>query len=314
MKIVFMGTPEIAVPTLDALHADGHEIAAVFTQPDRPAGRGKKLRAPAVKQRAEALGLTVYQPESLRKGDDAAEALRILQEIAPELIVVIAYGQILPKVILDLPQYGCINLHASLLPRWRGAAPIQRVILAGDTETGVTAMQMAEGLDTGDMLHTLTIPVAPDETADSLHDRLAELAAQTMRETIEQIKAGTLTATPQDDSAACTAAKITKDMSLIDFRKSAQEIDRTIRAVTGAALLCGRRVKIRASKVTDERSDLTPGTVLSPRTLTFVCGDGRCVQPLILQAEGSRAMPAADFVRGFHVAVGDRFSAIPVSE
>ena len=144
MKIVFMGTPEIAVPTLDALHADGHEIAAVFTQPDRPAGRGKKLRASAVKQRAEALGLPVYQPESLRRGDDAAEAMRVLQEIAPELIVVIAYGQILPKEILCLPQHGCINLHASLLPRWRGAAPIQRVILAGDTETGVTAMQMAQ--------------------------------------------------------------------------------------------------------------------------------------------------------------------------
>lgn len=310
MKIVFMGTPEIAVPTLDALHADGHEIAAVFTQPDRPAGRGKKLRASAVKQRAEALGLPVYQPESLRRGDDAAEAVRVLQEIAPELIVVIAYGQILPKEILCLPQHGCINLHASLLPRWRGAAPIQRVILAGDTETGVTAMQMAEGLDTGDMLHTLKIPVAPDETAETLHDKLADLAADTIRETLALLQKGELTATPQDDSAACTAAKVTKDMSLIDFKKSAQEIDRTIRAVTGAALLCGRRIKIRGSVVTDERSDLTPGTVLNPQTLTFVCGDGRCVRPLVLQAEGSRAMPAAEFLRGFHVAVGDRFSAI----
>ena len=310
MKIVFMGTPEIAVPTLNMLHADGHEIAAVFTQPDRPAGRGNKLRAPAVKKRAEELGLQVYQPESLRKGDDAAEALRILKGLKPELIAVIAYGQILPKEILKLPKHGCINLHASLLPRWRGAAPIQRVILAGDTETGITAMQMAEGLDTGDMLHMLRIPVGPEETADSLHDRLAELAAQTLRETLEQLAAGTLTSTPQDESEACVAAKITKDMSLLDPKKSAQEIDRTIRAVTGSLMLNGKRIKIRASRITEERSGLTPGTVLNPRTLTFVCGDGRCVQPLIIQAEGSRTMAAEAFVRGSHVHIGDRLTKI----
>lgn len=310
MKIVFMGTPVFSVPTLEALHVDGHEIAAVFTQPDRPAGRGKKLRPSPVKQKAQELGLPVYQPESLRRGEDAEDALATLTELAPELIVVIAYGQILPKTILELPKYGCINLHASVLPRWRGAAPIQRAILAGDAESGVTAMQMAEGLDTGDILHILRTPIAPDETADSLHDRLSAMAAETLRETLTQLTAGTLTATPQDDEAACTAAKITKDMSLLDFKKSAQEIDRTVRGVTGAAMLCGKRVKLYASVQTDERSDLKAGTVLSPKTLTFVCGDGKCVKPLIMQAEGGKAMPTAEFLRGFHVHVGDRFTSV----
>ena len=162
MRIVFMGTPQFSVPTLKMLCESGHDIPAVFTQPDRPRGRGNKLQPTPVKAEALAREIPVYQPLSLRRGDDAAEALRILRELAPELIVVIASGQILPKEILDLPKYGCVNLHASLLPRWRGAAPIQRAILAGDTESGVTAMQMAEGLDTGYMLHALKTPIAPD--------------------------------------------------------------------------------------------------------------------------------------------------------
>ena len=170
MNIVFMGTPEFSVPTLEMLSESGHTVQAVLTQPDRPRGRGKKLLPTPVKACAEARGIPVYQPLSLRRGDDAAEAMQLLQSLSPDLIVVIAYGQILPKEILELPRYGCINLHASLLPRWRGAAPIQRAILAGDAETGVTAMQMAEGLDTGDMLHSVRIPIAADETADSLHE------------------------------------------------------------------------------------------------------------------------------------------------
>jgi methionyl-tRNA formyltransferase len=189
MNIVFMGTPDFSVPALRILIENGHTVQAVLTQPDRPRGRGKKLQPTPVKVSAEAAGIPVYTPQSLRKGEDAAEMLELLKKLNPELIVVIAYGQILPKPILDLPKYGCINLHASLLPRWRGAAPIQRAILAGDAETGVTAMQMAEGLDTGDMLHTLKTRISETETAETLHDRLSLLSAETLAETIEEVTA-----------------------------------------------------------------------------------------------------------------------------
>ncbi|MBR3269256.1 MAG: methionyl-tRNA formyltransferase [Oscillospiraceae bacterium] len=307
MNIVFMGTPEFSVPTLEMLHHDGHSVLAVFTQPDRARGRGKKLQPSPVKSKALEYGIPVYQPLSLRKGDEAAESLRILRELHPELIVVIAYGQILPKEILELPQYGCINLHASLLPRWRGAAPIQRAVMAGDAETGVTAMQMAEGLDTGDMLHSLRIPVEPDETADSLHDRLSQLSAQTLRETLAMLKAGKLHPVPQGGEGVCYAEKITKDMSRLDFSLPAAEIDRVIRGVTGFAVLNGRRVKLHGSVLTEQHSDAPAGTVIDAKTCTFVCGDGFCVRPTVMQGEGGKAMQAADFLRGFPVQAGDCF-------
>ena len=310
MRIVFMGTPDFAAVSLKKLIERGREISGVFTQPDRPRGRGKKLLPTPVKEKALACGLPVYQPQSLRKGEDAEEALRILQEIAPELIVVIAYGQILPKSILDLPKYGCINLHASVLPRWRGAAPIQRAILAGDSESGVTAMQMAEGLDTGDMLHTLKTPIAADETADSLHDRLSQIAAETMRETLTLLSQGMLKPVKQDDALACTAEKITKDMSRLDFTRSAQEVDRTIRAVTGFAMMKGRRIKLHASVLTKQQAHIPAGTVIgSDDIIGIVCGDGMIVQPTVMQAEGAKAMPTADFLRGFPLKTGDRFTA-----
>ncbi len=307
MNIVFMGTPEFSVPTLEMLHHDGHSVLAVFTQPDRARGRGKKLQPSPVKSKALEYGIPVYQPLSLRKGDEAAESLRILRELQPELIVVIAYGQILPKEILELPQYGCINLHASLLPRWRGAAPIQRAVMAGDAETGVTAMQMAEGLDTGDMLHSLRIPVEPDETADSLHDRLSQLSAQTLRETLAMLKAGKLHPVPQGGEGVCYAEKITKDMSRLDFSLPAAEIDRVIRGVTGFAVLNGRRVKLHGSVLTEQHSDAPAGTVTDAKTCAFVCGDGICVRPTVMQGEGGKAMQAADFLRGFPVQAGDCF-------
>lgn len=309
MKIVFMGTPEFSVPTLEMLAGSGHTVTAVFTQPDRPRGRGKKLLPTPVKECAQAHGIPVYQPLSLRRGDDAAEAIWILRDLLPDLIVVIAYGQILPKEILELPRYGCINLHASLLPRWRGAAPIQRAILAGDAESGVTAMQMAEGLDTGDMLHSVRIPIAKDETADSLHDRLSALSAEVLRETLAKLEAGTLTAVPQGEENVCYAEKITKDMSRLDFSQPAAEIDRIIRGVTGFAMLGGRRVKLRGSVLTDQHADAEAGTVTDSRTLCFVCGDGGVVQPTVMQAEGAKAMPTADFLRGFAVTAGMRFTA-----
>ena len=309
MNIVFMGTPVFSVPTLEMLCREGHTVSAVFTQPDRPRGRGRKLQPSPVKAKALELGLEVYQPLSLRKGDDAAEALRTLKSLAPELIVVIAYGQILPKEILSLPEYGCINLHASLLPRWRGAAPIQRAILAGDAESGVTAMQMAEGLDTGDMLCTLKTQIAPDETADTLHDRLSQLSADAMRETLSMLQNGTLHPTPQGADGVTYAEKITKDMSRLDFTRPACEIDRTIRGVTGYALLNGKRVKLHRCVLTDLHADAPAGTVTDPETCTFVCGDGLCVRPSVMQAEGGRAMPVADFLRGFRVQAGDCFTA-----
>ena len=304
-----MGTPEFSVPTLEMLCKEGHSVSAVFTQPDRPRGRGKKLQPSPVKAKAQALGLPVHQPLSLRKGDDAAETLSLLKSLAPELIVVIAYGQILPKEILELPEYGCINLHASLLPRWRGAAPIQRAILAGDAETGVTAMQMAEGLDTGDMLLTLKTEIAPDETADTLHDRLSLLSAEALRETLALLQNGTLQAVPQGETGVTYAEKITKDMSRLDFTRPAAEIDRTVRAVTGFALLNGKRVKLHGTVLTAQHADAPAGTVADAQTCTFVCGDGFCVRPTVMQAEGGRAMPVSDFLRGFRVQAGDRFAA-----
>ena len=306
-----MGTPAFSVPTLEMLAAGKHTVQAVFTQPDRPRGRGHKLQPSPVKAKATELGLTVYQPESLRKGEDAEAALQTLRALAPELIVVIAYGQILPKAVLELPEYGCINLHASLLPRWRGAAPIQRAVLAGDAETGVTAMQMAEGLDTGDMLLTEKTPIAADETADTLHDRLAEISAQTLAKTLEMLENNTLKPVPQGEAGVLYAEKITKEMSRLDFTKSAAETDRTIRAVTGFAMLGGKRVKLHRSILTQQRSDLPAGSIADAKTLTFVCGDGGCVQPLVIQAEGSRAMPVQDFLRGFAVGADTAFCSVP---
>lgn len=301
MKIVFMGTPDFSVPTLEMLLEDGHRVQAVLTQPDRPRGRGKKLQPTPVKARAEEAGIPVYTPQSLRKGEDAAAMLHLLKELAPELIVVIAYGQILPKEILELPKYGCINLHASLLPRWRGAAPIQRAILAGDDETGVTAMQMAEGLDTGDMLHILKTRIAPDETAGTLHDRLALLSAETLRETLSLLEQGMLHPQPQGEAGVTYAEKITKEMSRLDFSASAAETDRTIRAVTGYAMLGGKRIKLLRSCMDGKRkSDQPAGTLLCEGKdgMYLVCGDGLAVRICAVQPEGSKPMQIRDFLNG----------------
>ena len=217
MKIVFMGTPDFAVPCLQALLQQAYEVVGVFTQPDKPKGRGYKMIPPPVKAAAVEAGLSVYQPLSLRKGEEAEQAMQTLQELAPDVIVVVAYGQILPKAVLDLPKYGCINIHGSLLPAYRGAAPMQMCLLNGETETGVTSMQMAEGLDTGDMLVKAALPIGADETFASLHDRLAELGASVLLETLEKLEAGTLQPEPQDDAKSSYAGRITKEMSALHF-------------------------------------------------------------------------------------------------
>lgn len=306
MNIVFMGTPDFSVPALKILIEDGHTVQAVFTQPDRPRGRGKKLQPTPVKLSAEAAGIPVYTPLSLRKGDDAAESLAILKKLNPELIVVIAYGQILPKEILELPKNGCINLHASLLPRWRGAAPIQRAILAGDDETGITAMQMAEGLDTGDMLHILKTRIAEEETADTLHDRLSLLAAETLRETISLLEQNHLTPVPQGEAGVTYAEKITKDMSRLDFSATAAEIDRTIRAVTGFAMLNGKRIKLLGSACSSYQSDAPAGSLIKEgrHTLYLICGDGKAVRLTAVQPEGGKPMKIQDFLNGSAVQEG----------
>jgi len=226
VRIVYAGTPEFAVPALQALIDSPHDVVAVYTQPDRPAGRGRKLRASPVKETALAAGIPVMQPESLK----SADAQQALAAFAPDLMVVAAYGLLLPPPVLRTPRHGCINIHASLLPRWRGAAPIHRAILAGDRETGVTIMQMDEGLDTGDMLLKQSLPIGARATTAELHDQLASLGAEALLAVLPQIEAGTLRPEPQNDADACYASKLRKSEALIDWRRPAIEIDRQIRA------------------------------------------------------------------------------------
>lgn len=304
MRIVYMGTPDIAVPCLRLLAESAHEVVGVFTQPDRPKGRGHHTIPTPVKAAALEYDIPVYQPLSLRKGDDAEAAMETLRQLAPDLIVVMAYGQILPKAVLDLPPYHCINMHASLLPAYRGAAPIQWVILNGETKTGITAMQMAEGLDTGDMLLKKEIDIGPEETAAELHDRLAELAAETLRETLASLENGTLTAEPQDDALSSYASRITKEMSELDFTKPAAELHDLIRGITGFTMLDGKRLKVYASRVVEHVSG-APGTIADPAEFVVVCGDGNGLRLMEIQPEGKRRMAAADFLRGKKLTNGE---------
>ncbi len=307
MKLVFMGTPDFAVPCLAALAASGAEVAAVFTQPDKPSGRKYKLVPTPVKKKAIELAIPVYQPASLRKGEDAQEAMKILEELQPDCIVVAAYGQILPKSILDLPKYGCVNVHASLLPKYRGAAPIQRCILEGEAETGVTIMQMAEGLDTGDMLLKGSLAIGADETASELHDRLSELGAKLITEALQGLKDGTITPEVQDDALSCYAGMITKDMSALDFTKPAIELHRTICALTGFTVLEGKRFKAFRSAVSDRTGNAEPGTLLDAENLLVQCGEGTVLRLTEVQIEGGKRLAAADFVRGKKLTAGQKF-------
>ena len=308
MKIVFMGTPDFAVPVLDAL-AIRHDVKAVFTQPDKPNGRKMKLVPSPVKKAAIRHGLDVYQPQSLRKGEDAEKALATLRSIAPDCIVVAAYGQILPKEILDLPQYGCINVHASLLPKYRGAAPIQYSILNGEKETGVTIMQMAEGLDTGDLLLKAALPIGENETAQELHDRLAVLGAELALKALDGIAQGTLTPEPQDDALSCYASMIRKEMSALDFNRPAIELHRVICALTGFTSLDGKRLKVHRSAVCPGTGSAEPGTIVDPENFTVQCGDGTLLTFTEVQLEGSKRMSTTDFLRGKMLTKGQKLGA-----
>ncbi|MBR6069458.1 MAG: methionyl-tRNA formyltransferase [Ruminococcus sp.] len=309
MKVVFMGTPDFAVPCLRALAEGGCEVAAVFTQPDKPKGRGYKMIPTPVKAAAEGYGIPVYQPLSLRKGGDAEESMRILHDIAPELIVVTAYGQILPKEILELPKYGCVNIHASLLPRYRGAAPINWVLLNGETETGVTSMQMSEGLDTGDMLIKRSTEIGENETYEELYTRLSEMGGEVLMDTIKAIESGTLSPEKQDDSLTCYSPMIRKEMSALDFSKTAAEVHNTIRGVTGFAMLEGKRIKVYRSAISDKiASDAENGEIVDTDAFTVKCGDGKCVTFLEVQPEGKKRMRTEDFLRGKKLTKGEKLS------
>ncbi|OIP83097.1 MAG: methionyl-tRNA formyltransferase [Rhodobacterales bacterium CG2_30_65_12] len=292
MRLVFMGSPDFSVPVLDALVAAGHEIAAVYCQPPRPAGRGKKDRPTPVQARAEALGLPVRHPKSLRSPEAQAE----FAGVAPELAVVVAYGLILPQAILDAPAHGCLNIHASLLPRWRGAAPIHRAIMAGDAETGVCIMQMDAGLDTGPVLLRKSLAIGPDDTTGALHDRLSALGAAAIVEALDRFDG--LNPEPQPETGVSYAEKIDKAEARVDWTRSAVEIDRLIRGLSpfpGAwCEIGGERVKLLASRIAPGEGE--PGVVIGP--LTIACGAG-AVQITRAQRPGKRPMEADEFLRGF---------------
>ncbi len=297
MKIVFMGTPDFAVPCLRVLAESEHEIAAVFTQPDKPKGRGYKMIPTPVKAAAEEYNIPVYQPLSLRKGEDAEKSMEILHNIAPDLIVVTAYGQILPKEILELPKHGCINIHASLLPKYRGAAPINWVLLNGEKETGVTSMQMSEGLDTGDMLIRKSTEIGENETYSELYSRLATMGGEVLSDTIKAIESGNLNPEKQDDSLSCYSPMIKKEMSNLDFSKSAEEIHNIIRGVTGFTMMNGKRLKVFASEISHNIAIGEAGEIVDAEKFGVSCSDG-VVLFTEIQLEGAKRMKTADFLRG----------------
>ena len=308
MRIVFMGTPDFAVGSLQALCESGkHEILAVVTQPDRPKGRGNKLLQTPVKEYALEQGLTVYQPQKVK----TPEFVELLHELQPELIVVAAFGQFLSKEILELPKYGCINVHASLLPKYRGAAPIQYAIIKGEKESGVTIMQMDIGMDTGAMLDRVVVPIAENTTMGELHDALREQGAALLLQVIDKIAAGTAVAEPQDDAQATYATLLDRSMEHIDWSKTAQEVHNLIRGFNPAPstftkLPNGKSLKIWGSRMTDKNSAAAAGTVIETGKHSFfvACGDG-VLEITEVQPESKKRMPAQVFLNGRGVQEGD---------
>lgn len=306
MKVIFAGTPDFAAAALRAIAAAGFEIPLVLTQPDRPKGRGMQLQASAVKQAAQALDLRVMQPETLR-GNEAA--LQILRDIGADVMVVAAYGLILPQAVLDAPKYGCLNIHASLLPRWRGAAPIQRAIEAGDRQTGVCIMQMDAGLDTGDVVSEHRYTMAESDTANEVHDALMMLGAAAIVQDLQTLRdSGSLNATPQPEHGITYASKLSKEEAKIDWRQNAPMVARKIRAFnpvpTAWTLFQGKPIKIWAVNVLAQNGEA--GTVLAANNdgIVVACGEG-AVQITELQAAGSKRMSAAAFLAGNALRVGD---------
>ncbi len=318
LRVVFAGTPEFSATALAALQRAGYQVVLVLTQPDRPAGRGMKLQASAVKQLALAEGIALAQPRSLRLDgkypDDAAAARQTLLEAQADVMVVAAYGLILPQWVLDLPRLGCLNIHASLLPRWRGAAPIHRAIEAGDLQTGITIMQMDAGLDTGAMLLTGEVVIAPTDTTATLHDRLALLGGTMIVEALAA--AGQLTATPQPSAGVTYAHKIEKAEALIDWTQDAAQIERRLRAFDpfpgGLAMLDGEAIKCWRAEVVEGECLGTPGEVLSSDSagLVVACGT-QALRLTELQRAGAKRVSAAAFLQARAISVGSRFATRP---
>ena len=303
MRIVFMGTPDFAVPCLQRLLEDGHEVPAVFTQPDKPVGRHAVLTPPPVKQLALSHGIPVYQPTKMRDGTVAA----LLRELAPDCLVVVAYGRILPQEILDVPPRGCVNIHGSLLPRYRGAAPIQWSVIRGETVTGVTSMFMDAGMDTGDIIDTLTTPIGGNETAGELFERLAPLGARLLSTTLAAIADGTVTRRPQNDAEATMAPMLEKAMGRLALTRPAQELHNQVRGMNpwpGAFCTAGgKTLKIHETRVAAGSG--APGTLLCADPVTVACGEG-ALQLVTVQPEGKPRMAAEAWLRGARLPQGAR--------
>ncbi len=300
MKIVFMGTPDFAVPTLKALYNEGYDVSAVFSQPDKPKGRGYKLTPPPVKICADENGTPVFQPNSLKKGDEAEEAIKTLKSIQPDFIVVVAYGKILPKEVLEIPKYACINVHASLLPKYRGAGPIQWSVLNGENETGITTMLMGEGLDTGDMLLKASTPIGKNETASELHDRLSLMGAELLIKTLKEFDS--IVPQMQNEAEATYAPMLSKELCAIDFNKSSDDIHHQIMGLSewpcATAFIKEKRIKIYKSEIVSHNDKNTiAGEIINEKDLTIACSTGS-IRILELQAEGSKRMKASDYLRG----------------
>ncbi len=304
MNLVFMGTPDFSVPTLKALYESDHNVLGVFTQPDKAVGRKQNITPSAVKVYATSVGLPVFQPETLRDG----EALNVIKKLNPDIIIVVAYGKILPEEILNFPKYGCVNGHASLLPRHRGASPIQWSIVCGDTITGMSTQRMEKGLDTGDVLLSESISIGENETGEELHDRLSLLSAKVILDTMKGLEEETIVPEKQDDSKSNYAPIIKREMGFVDFKKTAQETHNLIRGFyswpAAYFFLQGKRVKILSSRIANGRA-AESGTVLcSDKRLIIACADNTAIELLEIQAEGSKRMKAEDYLKGHPIKEG----------
>ena len=309
MRVIFMGTPDFAVPVLEAIIQAGHTVIGVYTQPDKPKGRGKSMQYTPVKEKALEHQIPVYQPARVRE----PEVIEEIRNLKPDIIIVVAFGQILPEELLAIPPYGCVNVHASLLPKYRGAAPIQRVIMDGEKESGVTTMYMAKGLDTGDMIEQLVVPIDAKETGGSYHDKLAEAGAGLCISTMEKIEAGTAPRIPQDDSKSCYAHMLQKSMGELDFEQPAEVLERLVRGLnpwpSAYTQLQGKNLKIYEADIVEipENQQREPGviTAVDKKSFTIQCNPGglRVTQ---LQLEGKKRMNTDAFLLGFAVKEGMR--------
>ncbi len=303
MNIIYMGTPDFAVPALEKLAKSNHTVQAVFTQPDKPRGRKMIMTPPDVKVCAENLGIPVYQPNSMK----TEESLDIIKKYNPDVIVVAAYGQILPKAVLDAPKYGCVNIHGSLLPKYRGASPIQQSVLNGDKITGITTMLMDVGLDTGDILLTCETEIGENETSGELFDRLSQMGGDLIIETLTALENGTVTPKKQDESLASHTSKIDKTLCPIDFTKTAQEVHNQVRGLypwpVATAKICGKNLKIHSTRISDKSGKA--GTIISVRPLIIACAE-KSIEIIELQPEGKKKMTAEAFTAGHKLETGDK--------